>query len=95
MLCGPVPLEKTAGETSMSEHLEGFSDDYLQKYGGERNLQVQPGDEVAFPNGSVKWRLWNLPDSIVDLCEALSHDAPVLAYAYTEIKSDEAKMVIC
>ena len=41
LLCGPIPLNKPAGDTEQYSHLSGFNTDYLLKYGGEQNLSVK------------------------------------------------------
>jgi hypothetical protein len=88
LLCGPVPLEAPSGNDKVAGHFNGFETDYLKKYGGEQNLKVKVGDEIAFAGGSAKWKLYTTPDSVVDLRQTISRNAPVFAYAYTEIQSD-------
>jgi hypothetical protein len=92
LLCGPIPLEKPAEESESYAHLQGFNTDYLVKFGGEQNLSVKAGDVVKFKKGSAKWKLYNSPDSIIDLNKAISKADPVLAYAYTEIQSEEDRI---
>lgn len=91
LLCGPIPLEAPAGSEKVVGHFKGYDGDYLKKFGGEQNLKVKAGDEVAFTGGTAKWKLYTTPDSIVDLGKVISKNAPVFAYAYTEIQSDEDK----
>lgn len=89
LLCGPIPLKVPPDDVNSWDHLAGFDNDYLIKYGGESNLMVKYGDVVKIANGSAKWKLYNSPDSIIDLDKTVSNDAPVLAYAYTEVQSDK------
>jgi len=92
LLCGPIPLEKPADESESYAHLQGFNTDYLVKFGGEENLSVKAGDVVKFKKGSAKWKLYNSSDSIIDLDKVISKADPVLAYAYTEIQSEEDRI---
>ncbi len=90
LLCGPILLkDDVSGNWG---HLPGFNTDYLTKAGGELHPTIKAGDVVKFTNGSAKWQLYHSPDSIIDLVKTLSKDAPALAYAYTEIQSDESKV---
>jgi hypothetical protein len=89
LLCGPIPVKEPEDAVNSWDHLVGFNTDYLKKAGGEQNLQVKSGDVVKYTTGSARWKLYNSPDSIIDLDKTVSNDAPVLAYAYTEIQSDE------
>src|SRR4030042_771514 len=92
MLCGPIPLQIPRDASDTWQHLVGFNTDYLLKSGGEQDLKVKTGDAVKYPKGSVKWKLFNSPDSIIDLDEALSKDDPVLAYAYSEVQAEETRI---
>lgn len=92
LLCGPIPLNKPAGDAEQYNHLPGFNTDYLLKYGGEQNLSVKAGDVIKFRSGPAKWKLYNSPDSIIDLDKAVSKADPVFAYAYTEIQAEEDKI---
>ncbi len=92
LLCGAIPLELPADRAKVWDHLAGYDGDYLKKYGGEQNLKIKAGDEVTFPGGAAKWKLHTTPDSIVDLRKVISRNAPVFAYAYSEIHSDQDKI---
>ena len=89
LLCGPFPVKKPKDAAESWTHLVGFNTDYLLKAGGESNPKVKSGDIVKHANGSNKWNLYNSPDSVIDLKNAVSKDDPVLAYAYSEIQADE------
>ena len=90
LICGPIPLQKHKDPSLSYDHLGGFKMDYLKNAGGENNLHVKAGDIVKFKNGSAKWKLYNSPDSVIDLEKAISEKDHVLAYAYTEIQADQA-----
>ncbi len=92
MLCGPIPLQIPRDASDSWKHLVGFNTDYLLKSGGEQDLKVKTGDAVRYLKGSAKWILFNSPDSIIDLDEALSKDDPVLAYAYSEVQAEETRI---
>jgi hypothetical protein len=92
MLCGPIPLQIPRDASDTWEHLIGFNKDYLLKSGGEQDLKVKTGDAVKYPKGSVKWKLFNSPDSIIDLDKTLSNEDPVLAYAYSEVQAEETRI---
>ena len=92
LLCGPIPIKEPLDASESWGHLVGFNTDYLIKAGGEHNLQVKTGDVVKYTKGSATWKLYNSPDSIIDLDRTVSKAAPVFAYAYTEIQSDENKV---
>jgi uncharacterized pyridoxamine 5'-phosphate oxidase family protein len=92
LLCGPIPLKEPSDASDSWDHLVGFNTDYLEKSGGEQNLHVKAGDVVKCDKDSVRWKLYNSPDSIIDLDKTVSKDDLVLAYAYTEIQSDETKV---
>ncbi len=90
LLCGPVHLTPHEDESRRGwYHSPGFETDYLKAFGGETNLRVKPGDIVRYPRGSAEWKLFDSPDSIIDLRAAVSTEAPVFAYAYTELISDK------
>ena len=93
LLCGPIPVKESSDPAESYNHLVGFNNDYLTKSGGEQNLQVKDGDVVKYPKGSAKWKLFTSSDSIIDLRKTVSRESPVFAYAYTEVLSDEAKVV--
>ena len=92
LLCGPIPLHDSKDAAESWDHLAGFNTDYLTKLGGEQNLQFMAGDVVKFDKGSVKWKLYQSPESSIDLVKLISKDSPVFAYAYTEVLSDETKV---
>ena len=54
------------------DHLAGFSNDYLAKAGGEKKPHIRAGDIVKFKKGSAIWKLYNSPDSIIDLDKVVS-----------------------
>ncbi len=90
LLCGPIHLESHQDESKRGwYHSPGFETDYLKALGGETNLRVRQGDIVRYPRGNAEWKLFNAPDSIIDLRAAVSNEAPVFAYAYTELVSDK------
>jgi len=93
LLCGPIPIKEPLDLSESWNHLVGYNTDYLIKAGGEQNLHVKAGDVVKYAKGSAKWKLYTSPDSIIDLCKAISKESPVFAYAYTEVQSDEAKVL--
>lgn len=92
LLSGPIPVMEPKDAADSWDHLVGFNTDYLLKAGGEQHLQVKAGDVVKYTKGSAKWKLYNSPDSIIDLAKVVSKASPVFAYAYTEVKSDENKV---
>lgn len=91
LLCGPIPLEPLTDPSKGWNHLGGYETDYLQSLGGETNIRVKAGDVVKFPNGTAKWTLHTTTDSVIDLRKTLTRNAPVFAYAYTEITADQDK----
>jgi len=94
LLCGPIPIKEPSDPSEMYNHMEGFNTDYLVKAGGEQNPQIKAGDVVKYVKGSVKWQFYASPDSIINLCKAVSKSAPVFAYAYAEVLSNEAKVML-
>lgn len=94
LLCGPIHLQLHEDETQRGwYHNPGYETDYLLKAGGEANPRIRAGDVVDYPGGSAVWKLHQVKDSIVDLRQLLSREAPVLAYAYAEILSDKDQMM--
>ena len=93
MLCGPFPAREPSDINEAWDHLVGFGNDFLSKYGGEQNPRIKAGDEVKFTGGIAKWKLYQSPDSIIQLFKAVSGQSPAIAYAYTEILSDEDKVI--
>ena len=90
LLCGPIHLTPHEDESRRGwYHSPGFETDYLKAFGGETNLRVKQGDVVRYHRGSTEWKLFSSPDSIIDLRAAVSDEAPVFAYAYTELISDK------
>jgi Domain of unknown function (DUF4838) len=90
LICGPIPLQKQNDPSLSYDHNVGFKTDFLKNAGGENNLHVKAGDIVKFKNGSAKWKLYNSPDSVIDLEKVIAQKDYVLAYAYTEIQADQA-----
>ena len=92
LLCGPIPLQRPKDPKQSMEYLpgfvDGFSQDYLTKAGGEKNLTIKTGDVVKYPKGFAKWKLYNSPDSIIQLDKSVGFEDPVFSYAYTEIQAD-------
>ena len=93
LLCGPIPVKESTDPAESYNHLVGFTTDYLVTSGGEQNPQIKAGDVLKYPKGSAKWKLFTAPDSIIDLRKTLSRESPVFAYGYTEVISDEAKVI--
>lgn len=89
LLCGPFELQKTVDPAKAWDHLDGYENNFLAKLGGESNLTIKPGSVVKAGKKSLKWIAHTAADSAVDLRAVLSRDAPVFAYAYTEVISDE------
>ena len=88
LLIGPFQIEESKDPSRISDHLIGYDTDFLASKGGEANLSVKEGDVI----GSAKVVLYNSPDSVINLDQAISRTAPLVGYAYTEIKANEAKM---
>lgn len=93
LICGPIPIKEPLDPADSWDHLVGFNTDYLTNTGGEQNPQIKAGDVVKYVKGSARWKLYNAPDSTISLDKVVSKAAPVFAYAYTEIQSDEAKVL--
>ena len=93
LLCGPIPFKESTDIAESNNHLLGFNTDYLINSGGEQNPKIQAGDIVKYPNGSAKWKLFSSIDSIIDLRKKISRESPVFAYAYTEVISEEARVI--
>jgi hypothetical protein len=90
ILVGPVHLEKQDEPSGGQwKHIPGFETDYLQSVGGEKSPVLKDGKTVEFKGGKAKCILFHSPDSMVNLDLALSKDAPVLAYGYTEVEAPE------
>ena len=91
LLCGPIPLQRPIDPNQSMEYLpgfvDGFTNDYLGKAGGEKNLKVKAGDKIKYANGFAKWKLYNSPDSIIELDKSVGFEDPVFSYAYTEIQA--------
>jgi len=85
LLCGPFPNPPTEGGLRHCLELPGFYNDYLQNHGGEKQLQVKPGQVEQFEDGNCQWFLYDSTDEVISLDKAISNDNDVLAYAYCEI----------
>jgi hypothetical protein len=94
LLCGPIGLNEKADQAGSARHLEGFSNDYLLRSGGEANPNIREGDVVHIKGKSLKWFRFTSPDSIIDLDKTFSGMDRVMAYAYTEINTDEPGIVV-
>jgi len=94
-LVGPFHLEKQEVSSGQWKHIPGFETDYLKKFGGEIHPKLKDGAIVRYSKGKAKCFLYHSPDSTIDLDNAVSKDAPVLAYGYTEIDvpDDQANML--
>ena len=84
-LAGPFQLEEGTDEY---KHLCGFDTDFLVKMGGETSPSVKDGQVIKFDEGSVRWKYYKSPESVINLDEQVSKKSYVFAYAYTEIESD-------
>jgi hypothetical protein len=93
LLIGPFPLSESKDPLKIGDHLPGFDTDFLKAKGGESNLKIKDGDVVKYPKGSAKCFIYNSPDSVVNLDVAISRNAPVAGYAYTELDLSEPKMM--
>ncbi len=91
LVCGPFPAGASRPDAPTTGHLAGFETDYLAGTGGEAGAQPSPGDVVDFDGGSATWTAYESPTDEVSLDDAVSTALEVLAYAYCEIKSDEAR----
>ena len=95
ILVGPIHLAKQENPSGGQwTHIPGFETDYLKTVGGEKNPVLKAGATIKFQGGNTKCILFNSPDSMVNLDLALSKDAPVLAYGYTEIYAPEEEIRI-
>ena len=90
LLCGPIPVQLQTDPKKAYQHLAGFSTDYLTKLGGEANPVIKEGDVLKLAKGTLKWKNYQSPDSLVDLVAAISKAAPVMAYGYTEVETDQS-----
>ena len=93
MLYGPIMLTEPVSPSDPNIHLEGFDTDFLSATGGEGHVISKGGGLSKYPSGSISWKNYHSPDSIINLEKAISQKNPSLAYAYTEIISDEVKVV--
>ena len=90
MLVGPIHLQKQEQPSGHQwEHIPGFDSDFLKSAGGESKPILKNGSSIRFTGGSAKCILYNSPDSMVNLDNALSKEFPVLAYGYTEVEATE------
>ncbi len=92
LLLGPVHLEHPE-EEPLLDHLAGFETDYLKEAGGEKELKALPGQKVRFPGGETQWKIGIAKNGIVDLDEILSKESFILAYAYSEVISQEDRIL--
>ena len=92
LLIGPFPIEEQKDPAKISDHLTGYETDFLKSKGGESGLKIKDGDVIRYSKGSAKAYLYNSPDSLINLDKAISRNAPVTGYAYTEIEADESKL---
>lgn len=89
LICGPIPLQFWDDPVKLYDHLQGFTADYLQKQGGETNLKLKEGDLVRLKKGTIRWKHFLSSDSIINLLMDITREAPVTAYAYTEVSADK------
>jgi hypothetical protein len=85
-LLGPLTLEEGSSEI---EHLKGFDNDVLAKFGGEKNLRVELEKGVKVKDTTLKWIDYKGTESVISLDNAISKKSFVAAYAYTEIDVDK------
>ena len=93
MLYGPIMLTEPVSPSDPNIHLEGFDTDFLSATGGEDHVIIKGANLAKYSSGNTSWKNYHSPDSIINLKKTISQNNPALAYAYTEIISDEAKMV--
>ncbi len=92
LVCGPFPLSDSKDLSQSGNHLIGFETDFLKTRGGENNLILKAGDVVRYARSSGKCVLYTTPDSIIDFDKVIPKISPSVAYAYTEIESDQSKL---
>jgi hypothetical protein len=92
LLIGPFPLSESKDPLKIGDHLPGFDTDFLEAKGGESNPKIKAGDVITYAQGSAKCFIYNSPDSVINLDVAISRNAPVAGYAYTEVELKKPKM---
>ncbi len=90
LILGPIPLQLQPDMDKSWEHLPGYRNNYLQKWGGEAKLKVRSGDKTTIGGKILIWKLVESKDPVVDLVIALSDACPVFAFAYAEVEAAEA-----
>jgi len=95
LLLGPIPVfPEKAEPQGIESQKKAFATDFLTQCEGESGVIHKP-DMVYQINGKeFKWQAFESKDGIVDLTKVYGNREYVVAYAWTEIDSPEAKDVL-
>jgi CubicO group peptidase (beta-lactamase class C family) len=95
LILGPIPVfpEKT---DSKDEELQkkAFANDFLAQNGGESGIAPKDGMTHQIDSKEYKWQTFTSKDDIIDLTAVFGKLDYVVAYAWAEIDSSEAKDVL-
>ena len=86
-ICGPISLQHLDYGTDVT-HLGGFEIDYLDKQGGEENLDIDK------KNSEFNWFQHTSDTEIINLRKNLADQLYACAYAYCKVESPEQKNYI-
>lgn len=95
VVLGPILAFEGQGTPNLEEFRKTcFEADLLSGAGGEAAIEAEEGAVAKIAGSELKWLPSESQDAVVDLEKTLGRHEWSVAYAYTEVESDEAKRVI-
>lgn len=95
VVLGPILAFEGEGTPDLDEFRKAcFEADLLSDAGGEAGIDASEGSVVKFAGKELKWTPCVSNDMVVDLEKTLGRHHWSVAYAYTEVDSNEAKRVM-
>jgi CubicO group peptidase (beta-lactamase class C family) len=95
LILGPIPVfpEKTDSKDEVIQK-KAFANDFLAQNGGESGIAPKDGMTHQIDGKEYKWQTFTSKDDVIDLTEVFGKLDYVVAYAWAEIDSPEAKDVL-
>jgi len=95
LILGPIPVfpEKTDSKDEVIQK-KAFANDFLAQNGGESGIAPKDGMTHQIDGKEYKWQTFTSKDDVIDLTEVFGKLEYVVAYAWAEIDSSEAKDVL-
>lgn len=95
VVLGPIVGHQGEGTPDLEEFRKtSFDADLLAEAGGEADIKASKDSVVKIGGKAFEWKPCDASEGVVDLDKTLGRHEWSVAYAYTEVDSDEAKKVM-